>query len=187
MKYENLWPTIIGSGKFKIPGLVEHIFANYDLQSPPTNMSSTNYNIFNDQSTTMKQFYNLVYDKFDEYLKNTIDKKISDWKSYELKAWITGYVSNYSMPIHNHSGAHLSGVFYVLAEDQNSGGDIMFSDPRTNANRGYDQYFNTMFAGKSHRPKTGDYMIFPSFTYHHVNPYYSILRICIPVDLYLNI
>ena len=69
MEYENLWPTIIGSGKFKIPGLVEHIFANYDLQSPPTNMSSTNYNIFNDQSTTMKQFYNLVYDKFDEYTK----------------------------------------------------------------------------------------------------------------------
>ena len=89
------------------------------------------------------------------------------------------------MQIHNHSGAHLSGVFYILSEEQGAGGDLVLHDPRSNANRGYDEHFNPMFARNSVIPETGDFMIFPSFTYHHVNPYFSQMRICVPVDLYL--
>ena len=183
MNFENLWPTTIGSGKFNTEDLATHIFMNYDLSKDIGEID--NYNVFKDHSPIMQKFQNTVYESFNSYLKETIGKQISDWKHHEMKAWITGHGQDYSMTIHNHSGAHLSGVFYVMAEDQKSGGDIVFSDPRSNANRGYDEWFDLMFARKHHTPETGDYMIFPSFTYHHVNPYYSSLRICIPVDLYL--
>lgn len=183
MEFKNLWPTVVGQGKFNTNGLIEHIFSNYDMQNPPSELND--YNLFESSDEVMQNFQLQAYQAFNDYLKNTINKKISDWDNYQLKAWITGHGSDYSMTIHNHSGAQLSGVFYVLAEDQNSGGDIVFSDPRSNANRGYDENFAPMFDRFRHTPKSGDFMIFPSFTYHHVNPYYSSLRICIPVDLFL--
>lgn len=183
MEFKQLWPTTIGSGKFDVDGLVEHIFTNYNLAELKGEVDGGN--IFKDNSDVMNKFKALVHNKFNDYLKNSIDKSIEDFQSFEMKAWITGHSEDYSMTIHNHSGAHLSGVFYILAEDQNSGGDIVFSDPRSNANRGYDDWFNPLFDRHGITPSTGDFMIFPSFTYHHVNPYYSTLRICVPVDLYL--
>jgi len=185
MNFENLWPTVVGSGKFDIAGLVDYLFLNYNLNE--LGKEADGYNIFdgNDQSQVMKEFEDKVYEAFDSYLKETLGKSIDDWTEYEMKGWITGHGKDYSMTIHNHSGAQLSGVFYIMAEDPAAGGDIVFSDPRTNGNRGYDEYFSPWFARKHHRPATGDFMIFPSFTYHHVNPYYSSLRICIPVDLFL--
>ena len=183
MEFKQLWPTTIGSGKFDVDGLVEHIFTNYNLADLTGEVDGGN--IFKDNSDVMNKFKALVHNKFNDYLRNSIDKSIEDFKSFEMKAWITGHSKDYNMTIHNHSGAHLSAVFYILAEDQNSGGDIVFSDPRSNANRGYDDWFNPLFDRHGITPKTGDFMIFPSFTYHHVNPYYSSLRICVPVDLYL--
>jgi predicted 2-oxoglutarate/Fe(II)-dependent dioxygenase YbiX len=55
-----------------------------------------------------------------------------------------------------------------------------------NANRGYDTKFKPMFERFTHLPATGDYLIFPSFAYHHVNPYTSALRFCLPVDLFVD-
>lgn len=183
MQVKEMWPTQIGFGTFESEDLVQHILLNYDMQSPPSELQG--YNIFDDDSAIMTKFKEAVTDAFNQYLKSTLGKELDDWYDYEMKAWITGHGENYSMTIHNHSGAQLSGVFYVMAEDPNHGGDIVFSDPRANANRGYDEWFNPMFDKLRHQPKTGDYVIFPSFTYHHVNPYYSTLRICIPVDLFL--
>jgi|TARA_B110000977_G_scaffold193984_1_gene269817 predicted 2-oxoglutarate/Fe(II)-dependent dioxygenase YbiX len=173
----------MGQGKFDTTGLVEHIFSTYNLNEPPSDLGG--YNILDDKSAVMSAFNSTVKSAFNDYLKSTIDCSIEDWDNYKLKGWITGHGKDYSMTIHNHSGAHLSGVFYILAEDQNSGGDLVLHDPRSNANRGYDEYFNPMFNRHHHQPETGDFLIFPSFAYHHVNPYYSELRICVPVDLYL--
>lgn len=183
MEFTNNWSTVIGQGKFDSLELTQYILMNYDVDNIKGDVEG--YNIFEDESSYITHFKKIVYGKFDEYLKETIGRKISDWKYHEMKGWITGHGNDYSMTIHNHSGAHLSGVFYAMAEDQKSGGDIVFTDPRSNANRGYDDWFDPMFNRIHHTPKTGDFMIFPSFTYHHVNPYYSKLRICIPVDLYL--
>lgn len=183
MEYKDLWPTTIGYGKFDSLELSQYIFTNYDLSNPPS--ESRGDNIFNDNTSYINNFKKIVYNAFDKYLKDTIGKSISDWHSYEMTAWITGSNKNYEMLLHNHSGSQLSAVFYVLAEDKNSGGDIVFIDPRANANRGYDDWFNPMFDRFNHTPETGDYMIFPSFAYHRVNPYSSSLRICVPVDLFL--
>ena len=183
MEYKPLWPTVVGKGKFQVDGLADHLLLNYDLQHLASEMASES--LLDDPAPVMTEFFNTVRSSFDQYLQHNIGRQISDWQQYEMKAWITGHGEDYSMTIHNHSGAHLSAVFYVIAEDKRSGGDIVFSDPRANANRGYDENFDPMFARFRHTPETGDFMIFPSFTYHHVNPYYSNLRICIPVDLYL--
>ena len=183
MEYKDMWPTPIGFGKFDSLELSQHILLNYDIDNPPSDMRGEN--LFDDHSPLMQKFQNDVYNAFNSYLKDNLGKQIGDWKHHLFKAWITGHSYDYQMTIHNHSGAHLSGVFYVLAEDNKSGGDIVFSDPRSNANRGYDEWFDPMFDRLHHRPETGDFVIFPSFTYHHVNPYYSNLRIAIPVDLYL--
>jgi hypothetical protein len=184
MEFDKLWPTVIGRGEFDSLELAQYILTNYDVDNIKGDVSE-GYNIFEDNTSYINNFKKLAYNAFDEYLHETVGHKISDWKDHEVKGWITGHGKDYSMTIHNHSGAHLSGVFYVMAEDQKSGGDIVFSDPRSNANRGYDEWFDPMFQRFHHQPKTGEFMIFPSFTYHHVNPYYSNLRICIPVDLYL--
>jgi len=183
MEIHKFWPTQVGQGTFETEGLIQHVFTTYDLNNLQGEVDGGN--IFKDDSEPMTKFKSFVHEAFNKYLTETIGKTIEDFSSHEMKAWITGHSKDYNMTIHNHSGAHLSGVFYIMAEDQNSGGDIVFSDPRTNANRGYDDWFNSMFDRVSITPRTGDYMIFPSFTYHHVNPYYSNLRICVPVDLYL--
>jgi hypothetical protein len=182
-EYKNLWPTVLAKGKFDTSGLVEHILSRYDMKNLKSELSD--YNLFSDDDAVIIKFQDMAYNAFDDYLKTTINKSISDWGKYKLKAWITGHGKNYNMTIHNHSGAHLSGVFYILAEEKSSGGDIVFTDPRANANRGYDDKFSPMFERHAITPESGDFMIFPSFTYHHVNPYYSRLRICVPVDLFL--
>ena len=183
MMIENLWPTPVGFGTFESIEFAQYILTNYNMEKPPGDADGND--IFKDDTSYMRNFKKIAYNAFNDYLNETIGKNISDWHSFEMKGWITGHGKDYQMTIHNHSGAHLSGVFYIMAEDQNSGGDIVFSDPRSNANRGYDEWFDPMFKRYHHTPKTGEYMIFPSFTYHHVNPYYSNLRICVPVDLYL--
>lgn len=183
MEIKPLWPTMFGSGKFEVSGLFEHIITHYDLDKVTEVDGSS---IFKDNSKVMKEFKKVVFDKFDEYLFNTIGKNISDYRSFEMKSWITGQGKNYSMAKHNHAGSQLSGVFYIMAENQKSGGDIVFTDPRSNSNRGYDDWFHPMFENYKHTPESGDYMIFPSFAYHHVNPYYSNMRVCVPVDLYLH-
>ena len=184
MKMIPQWPTMIGSGKFETSELAGHILTNYNLNNLKSEVEGCN--IFeDDDSGIIQKFQNTAFECFNSYLKETLGKQISDWESYEMKAWITGHGKDYSMFIHNHAGAQLSGVFYILAEDQNAGGDIVFSDPRSNSNRGYDDWFHPLFERFHHTPQTGDYMIFPSFVYHHVNPYYSTLRICVPVDLFL--
>ena len=127
-----------------------------------------------------------VYPAFDQYLVDTIDKHITDFQTYKFKSWLTGNQGNYHLILHNHSGSHYSGVFYLLAEESTQGGQLIFCDPRSNANRGYDnKQKQTQFDYTRIQPRTGDVYIFPSFLYHFVMPYAGTLRLCLPVDLFL--
>ncbi len=184
MEYDAAWPTLIGKSNFDSLEISQYILTNYDLANPPADKYG--YNIFDDESTCMRNFQQVAYNAFDEYLQEAIGKSISDYGDYKMKAWITGHGGGYSMALHNHFGSYLSGCFYILAEEQDKGGALNLIDPRGNANRGYDPWWRDMFREKIIIPKTGDIVIFPSFLYHAVQPYYSNLRICVPVDLYLN-
>ena len=122
---------------------------------------------------------------FDNFLKDSLGKDISCWKDFKLKGWLTGTGKNYSSIPHNHKGASLSAVFYIFCEEIDRGGEIYFTDPRQNSNRGYDNQFSSWFESLSFTPKSGDVVIFPSFLYHYVATYRGNIRIAMPVDLFL--
>jgi hypothetical protein len=178
----NLWPTPIYRGRFDSTELVQTVLSEFNIQDPPGDLNE--YNLFDSESKALNDLKVLAYNNFKIYILEAYNVDIDTYES-QIKAWITGHGKNYSMSIHNHSGAHFSAVYYALAEEQDQGGQIVLSDPRSNANRGYDSKFKSHFKQEVIQPITGDYVIFPSFVYHHVNPFYSQFRIAIPIDLYL--
>lgn len=183
-----LWPTKVlydsVEDKDLLNNSVQEIFSIYDLKTPPSDY--TNNSFFDKAGPYLNQFRdNVVVPAFDRYLKEAHNTSLSSFKEYKMSFWITGTGNGYNMIYHNHSGAAFSAVFYMLAEEENKGGSIIFSDPRSNANRGYDGSLKSDFSPVGHQPSTGDFLIFPSYLYHYVNPYYSNLRIAMPVDLFL--
>jgi hypothetical protein len=184
--FNNLWPTII----------LKDIIKDKPLLDDVTNYTLTKYGLDNKISADIKyqnlfddnyynKFrYNIVIPFFEKYLQENVGISLKD-KKYTMRAWLTGYGVSYSMPKHNHSGSHLSAVFYLLSEDNHLGGSLVINDPRFNANRGYTPDFKKWFEKEMFNPKTGDILIFPSFTYHSVDTYYGKLRLAMPVDLIL--
>ena len=65
-----------------------------------------------------------------------------------------------------------------------SGGEIVFYDPRPHVARGYDMKFRKTTDPTYHAPKTGDLLIFPSYLYHSVRPA-THTRVSCALDLYL--
>lgn len=162
--------------------ITNYILSNYDSEDLKISLNGLNGNLFNDKHfITFKE--KIVIPSFKKYIKL---QNINIEKKFHTKAWITGNKSSYSMPKHNHSGAHLSAVFYMLCEEQNQGGGLIIHDPRHNANRGYTSEFNQWFNPIRFIPKSGDIIIFPSFAYHNVETFLGKIRLAIPVDLFLK-
>jgi len=178
---QHLWSTPFLQDSFASEETVTRILSEYDINSPSS--ESGTENILDDFPDFRD---NIVYPAFDKFLKLSTGKSISDWGDYTFKGWLTGSVGGYNINFHNHRGAHLSGVFYLFCEDNASGGEISFTDPRMNSNRGYDEPFYPWFSDLRIKPKNGDFVIFPSFLYHFVNTYDGNIRLAMPVDLYLH-
>jgi hypothetical protein len=133
---------------------------------------------------TMEEEMQKELSKFDKYLKETCNKTLDDW-NYRLNGWLVSYGEGNSLNYHNHRGSQLSSVLYIIADSEDNGGDIIFTDPRQNANRGYDPLFNNWFEPFRFKPKCAEIVIFPSFLYHFVETYGSNVRLAMPVDLFL--
>lgn len=163
--------------------VINEVFTNDELLNTS---SLDNYGtLFHNDNSILERFRKeIVIPAFDTYLKQTIDQSLDNF-DYKLGSWITGRGNNYSMIRHNHQGSYLSAVFYLLAETRGQGGEIVFHDPRSNANRGYTQEFDRWFDNVSHEPATGEYLVFPSFLYHYVNTFKGSNRIALVVDLFL--
>lgn len=182
----NLWSTPFlrsaWSGSMR-EDLVNHILQTYPLDRPPSDFGD--YSILDDGSEAMTNFRDkIVIPSFNNFLRNTLNKEIEDWGAYKIKGWLTGTGKDYSLNHHNHSGAQVSSVFYLMCEEAR-GGLISFTDPRQNSNRGYDTNFSSWFQSLQIEPKSGDIVVFPSFLYHNVSSYQGNIRLAIPVDLYL--
>lgn len=121
---------------------------------------------------------------FDKYLQETCNRKLDEW-NYKLNGWLVSYGEGKSLNYHNHRGSQLSSVLYVVADSEDDGGDVLFTDPRQNANRGYDPLFNNWFEPFRLKPKCGQIVVFPSFLYHYVETYRSNIRLALPVDCFL--
>lgn len=162
--------------------LVSHILQTYDLNAPPGDFGKLN--ILDDPAFDL--FVSKVVEPaFNSWLTACMSKRLVDFEERSLKAWITGANSGYSMTNHNHSGAHLSSVFYLVSDEQAQGGEIVFFDPRHNANRSYKSEWAEYFEPYRLKPKSYSYAVFPSFIYHQVTEFKGDLRLALPVDLYL--
>lgn len=183
---QNLWATPFSSSRMGDKyreDLINHILMKYDLNKPPSDFGK--HNILNDEDESVIQFKNnVVLPAFNSFLRNTLGKEITDWDSYKMHGWLAGAVQGYNINYHNHRGSQLSAVFYLLCEE-GVGGEITFTDPRQNSNRAYDASFEPWFQHLSIEPKSGDFVVFPSFLYHFVSTYGGNIRLAIPVDLFL--
>ena len=183
-----LWPTPVLNGKIQnkniLDSLVQSTFLNIDLDNPSSDFQE--FDILSDGPKEFVEFRDqIVYPAFENYM-SSIGVNINDFDDIRLRSWITGVRNGYMIPIHNHSGASFSGVFYLLCDDiKEHGGDLILADPRTNANRGYKDQFKSMFANEVYSPKSGEYVIFPSYLYHHTTSYTGFMRLAIAVDLFL--
>ncbi len=163
---------------------VTYLLQEYNIFNPPTDINKVN--ILEDKSEEVQEFVlKVIKPAFEEFLKSSLNLSFSDWKGYRLNGWLTGSGKNYSMMHHNHSGAQISAVFYLLCEDVEHGGKIVFTDPRQNANRGYDRKFLEWFLPLEIAPKSGSIVVFPSYLYHFVETYQNNLRLALPVDCFL--
>jgi hypothetical protein len=188
-EFKQLYPTNVLFGSFadypRLTELVTELLTMNDLFQPVgTKYLLGEVNIFDqiDQLPETRQFKaEIVETAFNSYLSNLYNKSLSDYSGYKLKAWMSGE----QMSVHNHNNSHFSGVFYISTED-NMGGYIEFYDPRVNANRGYQNELLGEFTNTRITPKTGDFIVFPSYLYHAVLPFYGKLRLSMPVDLFLN-
>ena len=110
-----------------------------------------------------------------------VDTKIWGW-AVSLKAgnWQAHHV---------HSGADISGVYYVAAPPvalnaDSDGGKIIFHDPRPRANM---NQLLTQITQRQETPMPGDVILFPSWLDHSVAPFAGEgERICIAFNVRLD-
>jgi hypothetical protein len=179
----NLWATPVLYDKIEDNNLlnrtIDYILTNYDLDFPPSDFQK--YDILKDGGDVLGEFKsNVVLPAFERYFELA---GIEKFKHYGINSWLAGPKKDYYIPIHNHSGASLSAVFYLMCED-NKGGSFTLVDPKFNANRSYHANFNKLFKPETIMPLSGDIIIFPSYAYHYTMPFNGSLRLAIPVDLY---
>jgi hypothetical protein len=139
------------------------------------------------RSLHLRQYPNLK-----EFVEETLIPKIMQYAwdqfNYEplLDSW-TGWVRNSSdgcgTPIHHHSGAHVSAIYYLEARE----GYLTLFDPRGLASRGYPtDVINNHFQPYKYKTEHGGLVIFPSYLQHSVENHEPGLRLAIPIDVYLK-
>ena len=97
---------------------------------------------------------------------------------FALSAWAVINKPGDTNAPHTHPGNLLSGAYYLQIPSAMTGGEIVFMDPRLNANAyGSDAKDKIRLrapwdnSSVAHAPKEGDLLIFPSWLPHYVNAF----------------
>jgi hypothetical protein len=188
----NLWPTEVMLSKIPsniVDDLVSELLVNVDVSSLPGDVSDGNLNTneYLDRMPVLKNFYKTVVPELlTNYCKQVHEYELKSGQ-YTLKSWINNGSGRYSLGFHNHSGAQLSAVLYLISEETDrKGGQIRFHDPRFNANRGLVSKFKEKHNDFVVAPMSGDFIIMPSYLYHSVTPFHGITRLVMPIDIFIN-
>lgn len=187
--FKQLYPTDALFGSFsdydRLDQLISELMTNVEL-NPNTNMLGED-SLFNrlDELPELALFKEAVIEPaFEKYTTELYNLTFADLSkndnSYSFKSWLSGD----RMSVHNHNNSYFSAVFYLLTES-GKGGEIEFSDPRSNANRGYQREFLEKFKNIRIQPKSGDFVIFPAYLYHSVLPFCGNVRLSMPVDMFI--
>jgi len=179
----NLWPTTILVETVDVDEALHTILSTCDLRNPPR--EDKNFDILRDIPTLKNFRDNVVVPTFAVYLKEVFNLEI-DQIEYSLRSWLAGTSGGYMIPVHNHSGAMISAVFYLMCDETDVGGELYLIDPRSNANRGYTDSLRKIFDPKIYIPKSGEAIVFPSFLYHQTLPFTGKLRLAMPVDFFIT-
>jgi hypothetical protein len=185
--FNDLWPTTVYLGNMSNAALLNQVRDALLLETNLSNAANSfqSFDVLEDGPEILQKFRtDIVWPAFDAYLKQ-LGVDLSEFPDRRIKSWMTGVYNGYMIPAHNHSGASVSAVFYLMCEEQNKGGELILLDSRTNANRGYRNQFKHWFENQTYCPKTGEYLMFPSHVYHHTIPFTGSIRLAMPVDLFL--
>lgn len=184
--FNQFWPTTVLLDKIENKSILESatnvILSNFNIEQPPNDFE--NFDVLRDCAELHTFRDEVVIPSFEKYLLKVFNVDINN-VNFSLRSWLAGAKSGYMIPVHNHSGASVSAIFYISCEDKNCGGQLTMIDPRSNANRGYVNSFKHVFESKIYQPKTGEYLMFPSFLYHHALPFTGDLRLAMPVDFFV--
>lgn len=186
---KSLYPTEVMFGSLPetvVAAVAEELLSSLDF-SASSDVSDYNIlgNMFN--LPILKSFFKEQgVTKFNEYTEKVFNYTL-DVNKCRFKAWSANGAGKYELGFHNHSGAQLSGVFYLMVENsQKFGGKIRFHDPRFNANRGMVDPFKFKHNDFEFCPKTGDFIIFPSYLYHSVSTFHGTTRLILPIDMFMD-
>lgn len=186
--FYDLWPTTVYKGEIDADlafTIAQTLLQTVDYAHPPTDVVDKGVDILQDGPEIMQVFRDeTVIPIFENYLRHH-NIEMPDRDHIRVRSWVTPIRKGYMIPAHNHSCAVLSVVFYFLVEEGGQG-DLVLIDPRANANRGYEQRFQHLFANKIYKPKSAEYIVFPSFLYHHTIPSNGVVRVAMPVDLFIG-
>jgi hypothetical protein len=184
--FNELWPTTAYLGDIDsaiLEELCQTIFTELDLEKPSNDFQQ--FDLLEDGSAVFQKFRDeVVWPAFTNYLIH-LGIDINEFPDRKLRSWVTGVYKGYMIPAHNHSGASISAVFYLLCGEQSKGGELILLDSRANANRGYKDQFKKLFENNTYLPKSGEFLMFPSHVYHHTIPFTGTIRLAMPVDLFL--
>lgn len=186
--FNSLWPTDVYFGEVDQKRILENFIQTILLTVNIDNLlyDFQSFDVLKEENnTTIQQFKNeIVWPAFENYLSK-YHINLKSFPDRRLRSWLTNAKNGYMIPAHNHNGATLSAVFYLITEESDKGGELVLIDPRTNANRGYKDDFKPLFANKVIQPSSGEFIIIPSFVYHHTNSFVGSMRLAMPVDLFL--
>jgi hypothetical protein len=187
----NIYPTKVWLGrtdKETCNTLAAEILADGNQsQTQIYNDSDYNDNLFGKNNNIINNFRDsVIVPDLDNYLRNTINRPLSDFKNYEISAWISKHTDGEFVSRHNHWDGQISAIYYIMIDETDKEGTLWLQDPRPNANRGYGPQFEEWFTTLKYQPQVGEYIFFPSFVYHYVCAIKSSIRLAIAVDIKLT-
>ena len=111
-----------------------------------------------------------IYGNLMEYFKTICD---APFNIHLRNMWFTVYPEGHYIPRHSHPGSQMSGVYYF--DVRSDSGELILHDPSSDFKLWFDEGINPaspfrVMPNVRIKPKTGDFVVFPSWLPHSTLP-----------------